>query len=272
LSGRERELFEQHFLSTRPRRRRLDEAAELVEFSTKAAAETTTVVRERRASAWSSILPALSHRLPRALEFALATVLVVATLGGLWAFFKSAEPRSAERAANTPPAPEIASERRPESEPLPNDGGAGAATAAQTPAVGPPHADHDAPAPGAPAQKRPATTRVASVLLTPLLTRGDAGRANTLIIPPGTSAARVRLAFKGGEYRRYVVVLHTVEGGHVWSGAASKAEASGAGATVVVNVPARVFRRKDYIITLSGVTAGGETKEINEYFLTVRKD
>lgn len=271
LSGRERELFEQHFLSTRPRRQRLNEATELIEFSTRAAA-TTIRARARRTRTWPSLLPALSHRRAPALGFALATVLAVAALGGLWMFFKLAEPRSAERAANAPPAPEIASERRPESATLPNDNSAGAAVAVRTPPVVPSPANHDAPANDAPAKRPPAATRVASVLLTPLLTRGDTGLPNTLNIRPGTSAARLRLALKGGDYRSYVAVLQTVEGGRVWSGAGRKAEASEAGETVVVNVPAKVFRRKDYIVTLSGVTAGGETKEINEYFLTVRED
>lgn len=270
LSGRERELFEQHFLSTRPRRQRLNEATELIEFSTQAAA-TTIPARAHHARTWSSLLPALSHRRAPALGFALATVLAVAALGGLWMFFKSAEPRSAERAASAPPAPVAASERRPESVTLPNDNSAGAAVAVRTPPVVPAPTNHDAPANDAPAKRPPAATRVASVLLTPLLTRGDTARPNTLNIPPGTRDARLRLAFKGGDYRRYVAVLQTVEGGRVWSGAGRKAGTNGAG-EIVVNIPAKVFRRKDYIVTLSGVTAGGELKEINEYFLTVRED
>ena len=271
LSGRERELFEQHFLSTRPRRQRLSEATELIEFSTAAAAETTVAVRERGAAKWWPLLPTLSHRPAPALGFALATILAVAALGGLWAFFKFAEPRRAERAINPPPAPEIASGRQTESAPLPNDDDAGATASARTPPVVPPHAKR-ATARDAPAQMRPAAKRVVSVLLTPVLTRGDAGQANTLIIRPGTSAARLRLAFRGGDYRSYVAALQTVEGERVWSGTARKVETNGAGEIVVVNVPAGVLRRKDYIITLSGVIAGGETKEINEYFLTIRKD
>lgn len=276
LAGRERELFERHFLSTRPRRQRLSEATELIEFSTKAAARTTTNVRERGPSTWAFIPSSFMHMRPRTLGFALAAVLAVAALGGLWAFFKSPQPRMAERAADTTPetdtatAPEIVSERQTDSASLPNKDGA-AAEADRTPTVAPPPASH-APASDAHARRRPApSSRVASVLLTPLLTR-DAARANTLTLRPGTSAARLRLAFKGGDYRRYSVVLQTVEGVRVWQGAASKAGTDGAGEIVAVNVPAKVLRRKDYVIALSGVTAVGESKEINEYFLTVRKD
>lgn len=282
LGGRERELFERHFLSTRPRRQRLSEARELIEFSTKAAAAATPAVGVRHNSPWWSTLPPFMHGRPQALGFALAAVLAVAALGGLWAFFKSPEPRRAERAADTAPAPDSVSDRRPDSDiaqnsaSLPNNDGAAAAAADRTPAVvapptvAPPPAKH-ATASDAPAKRRPAEARVASVTLTPLLTR-DAARANTLTLRPGTSAARLRLAFRGGDYRRYTVVLQTVEGGRVWSGAASASEMAGEGGVVVVNVPAGALRRKDYVIALSGVTAGGETKEINEYFLTVRKD
>lgn len=281
MSGRERELFERHFLSTGPRRRSLGEATELIEFSTEAAARMPPAAHERGTQTWSSLPPALSRLRTPYIGFALAAVLAVAALGGLWAFFTSPEPRSAEqqRAADTPPAPQVTSARQPESAPPPNNDDAGATVAAtRTPPIAT-APDDRAPVPvapvtpAAPARRPPAaTTRVASVLLTPLLTRGDAGRANTLVMRPGASAARLRLAFRGGDYRRYVAVLQTIEGGRVWSGAASRAEMKGEAEIVVVNVPAGVFSRKDYIVSLSGVTAAGETQEINEYFLTVSQD
>ena len=265
LKGREHELFEQHFLATRPRRQRLREATELIEFSTETAARTMIAGRDRETSRWSFLLPDLRPR--RAGAFAIAAVLTLVALVGLWAFFKSAESRRTERAARTISAPESVSERPPDSASPLNNKGAPVA-AGTSPGVSQP--TDNTPAVKAPARTSPSPTRLATVLLTPVLTR-DGGRANTLIIRPGTTAARLRLAFTGGDYRRYIAVLQTVEGQSLWRGAASRGEQSGAGHTVVVNVPATVFRRQDYIITLSGVTAGGETKELHEYFLTIRK-
>ena len=286
LKGGRRERFEGYFLSTGPRRRRAREAKELVDFSTAIAAadgreKFAAGGRERGASRLRSLLPSLGLRAP-ALRYALAALLLCAALGGAWLLFKRAGPAMPERAAVTPPppAPESVAERQPDegtrprpAETRPGDVADAPAPPAATPT--PRRAQEPDTAvnrgAGSPPASTPRAAGVASILLTPVLTRGD-GRSNTLLVGPDTVTARLRLSFKGGGYRRYVAVLQTVEGGRVWRGAAPRAEASGAGEVVVVNVPASVLRRKDYIVTLSGVTAGGETREINEYFLTVRKD
>jgi hypothetical protein len=47
----------------------------------------------------------------------------------------------------------------------------------------------------------------------------------------------------------------------VWSGAVRPA----GDRTLVMNLPARLFRRGDYVLELKGVTASGDTEAVAEY-------
>ncbi|HYE14546.1 MAG TPA: hypothetical protein VD968_08920 [Pyrinomonadaceae bacterium] len=276
LKDRARERFEQHFLSTEPRRRRAREAKELIEFSTRVAATEATAERARGVRWWP---PFLAARSP-ALRLTFASLLICVAIAGAWLLSRRAGTGPAERAAVAPsPGVEIARRTQPGGEPQtrPGDDGQGSVADAPMPPAATPdprRAQSAGTASGRasgrpPAQKREAA-HVASILLTPVLTR-DAGQPSTLHVRPDTAAARLQLSFRGGDYRRYVVVLRTVEGEQVWRGPAAAARASGGGNTAVARVPARVFRRKDHTATLYGVTAQGESHELSEYFFTVSR-
>ena len=268
LTGQQRERFEKHFLSTPPRRERLREAKELIAFTTMApATEAAALERQSGARWWSSLLSALRGPSP-AFGFALAVVLLIAALGGVWMLIRRPQSQPPQHASVTPPsAPEIVSPPQPDNKSAENLEGSRPAQNTSPPT-------HPArPSPDVVA-RRPAprsTTRVASILLTPILTR-DVGPSNTLRVRPDTSAARLQIFFKGGTHHAYSAMLQTIDGEQVWRSASLKARPSGQGKSVIVNIPATVFRKKDYIITLSGKTAEGEMKEINEYFFTVQKD
>ena len=276
LKGHARERFEQHFLSTEPRRRRAREAKELIEFSTRVAATEATAGSARGVRWWP---PFLAARSP-ALRFALASLLLCVALGGAWLLVRRAGTGPAERAAVTPP-PDLGVAARPQSggESQARSGDdvqGGGATAPTPPAATPEPRRAQEPgravnrAPERPAAPSRGAAHVASILLTPVLTR-DAGQSNTLHLRPDTTAVRLQLPFRGGDYRRYVLVLRTVEGEQVWRGTVAATRAPGGGHAAVASVPARVFRRRDHTATLYGVTAQGESHEISEYFFTVSR-
>jgi hypothetical protein len=279
LKGRERERFERHFLSTGPRRRRAREAEELIGFTTRVAAAEAPAQRARDVAWWRR--PFLLTRAP-ALRYALAALVFCVALGGAWLLFRRAGAVPEERAAvNQPRTPEAVPTAQPgggtQSPPeVENRDGGVVATPTPPPATpeprsgrGPGKAVDRPPTPTTDAPSR-AAAQVASILLTPVLTR-DAGQPNTLRLRPETTTARLQLPFEGGDYRRYFVVLRTVEGEQVWRGAAVPTRAAGAGVTATVNVPARVFRRQDHTATLYGVTPDGASHEVSDYFLTVLK-
>jgi len=57
----------------------------------------------------------------------------------------------------------------------------------------------------------------------------------------------------------------------VWSGRAAKVQRIGSGKAVVLRVPANLLSKRDYVLTLSGVTAEGTVEEVGEYSLSVVK-
>ena len=262
LTSQQREQFEKHFLSTPPRREKLHEAKQLIAFATAASAsEGEVTARRRGVSWWSSLWP--GHRVQSpALGFALAAILLVAALGAVWVFINRSQSGPEQRAAVTRPVPDVGPSPSPWSgatEPSP-PGNKG------TEKLTDPRPPQNTSSPEKPA---PTATHVASLFLTPVLTRGS-GPSNTLQVGPNTSEARLRLSFTSGDYRSYSASLETIEGEQVWQGA-PRVRSSGPSKSVVMNVPVRVFRKKDYIITLSGRRADGKTQEINEYFFTVQK-
>jgi hypothetical protein len=81
------------------------------------------------------------------------------------------------------------------------------------------------------------------------------GESNTLQFPADASLVRLRLEHEGAGYRRYRVVIQTVEGRDVWRRQDLEPARSGT-ASVVVDVPASRLPADDYILTLSGVSRG----------------
>ena len=262
LTGERRARFEKHFLSTRPRRQSVNESKELIDFSTRLANAGTAAVEPKRPALWGSRLETRLRARQPILQFALAVLLLAIGVGGVWLWIKMAERQTKEQASVSPSTfPETITEKGTEP-PVRN-----VETPRTTPE--PPPARDSAPKKQPDVRPTPAP-HVASITLTPILTR-DVGEANTLILRPNTGTARLRLGFKNGRYRSYSALVKTIDGTVVWNSPTIRARTPTAGQNVVIDIPAEVFTRKDYTITLNGLTSQGETKEINEYFLTIRK-
>ena len=267
LPANQRQQFEEHFLSTNPRRERLKEMKELLAFATAASAsEGKALERQRGVSRWSFLFSGLRVPSP-ALGFAMGVVLLIAALSAVWILINRSQSGSAPRAGITPA---VVPTEIPTPSPLPTSSPGVAVPKPLDKGTeslpGPPPSQY----PSSPDKPAPAATHVASLFLTPLLTR-DAGPSNTLEIGPDTSEARLHLSFNASGYRTYSASVQTIGGELVWRAAPLRARQSGASQSVVVNIPVRVFRKKDYIITLSGRTAEGPAKEINDYFFTIQR-
>lgn len=311
LSGRTRERFEEHFLSTHPRRRHVHEAREFIESINVASASTAggarvgvaaTPAAGLMSSWWRSFAAPLRATSP-ALRFAFATLLLAVALGGVWALYnrfadgpREIAKRESEQ-SNPGSGPQTQANRNAgDGQPDATvDSGAdranraAAAAAARDTEAGirdnargenfnrdslarqtasPPA--ETAPAPrdkikGPPAQ----STRIASLLLTPVLVR-DAGRANVLRLTPQARTVRLRLAFKGGEYNSFRAVLRTVEGEEIWRSGLLKT--SPKTSNLNLTLPAARLRKSDYILTLSGASDGrGGMEEINDYYFKVER-
>jgi hypothetical protein len=290
LAGAERARFEEHFLATRARRQRVEESRELIQFTTNAAARAEASAQEGPARSPSVAHPAspswwrslLAGAPSPAWRYALAAALLIAALGGAWALVRLWSRGPAEQARtdanqSAPTNTDATPGGTVSTSPSPDAGApdrTGEAGAPETLGPRAPESVERTPSPeGAPPNRRPrppAPTQIASILLSPVLVRAP-GQSNILELPKGTDAVRLRLAFTGRDFTRYNVVLHTVDGVRVWSRVGLRAHPHTPGRVVEVLIPPSVLSRKDYLITLNGVGARGETQEVEEYFFTVER-
>jgi hypothetical protein len=98
----------------------------------------------------------------------------------------------------------------------------------------------------------------------------DAAGAN-LLIPRGSTHLRLRLQLEEDNYGSYNAVLSTPEGRKVWAGAARKDREKNA-QFVTFTLPAAALSRGDYIIDLSGATAGAKPEAAAQYSFRVTRE
>lgn len=287
LSASDRERFERSFLTTPRRRERVEFARALRGFVAEAPAATTPVRREQtfadpaRVSWWQSVLGLFSNQ-NQGLGVAFATVALAVVLGsaGVLVVLQRDAPEQVAKQEAPPQKeqegqPRVAEENPPSERPgeaaRPEDGSANSppkqGAAEPSPMQQRNRSQNRDPRSQVPA-KPPPQPGIAMFVLMPGLVRGG-GAANKLEIAPGTSQLRLRVDLEKDAYRSYRAVLQTADGDEVWSGRAAQAQRIGSGGAVVLRVPAELLSKGDYILTLSGVTAGGTVEEVGEYSLSV---
>jgi len=132
------------------------------------------------------------------------------------------------------------------------------------------------PTPKSPTDREPPVvtvrppTHIASIMLLPVASR-DINKANTLQLSSDTRAVRVGLSFKNDDYRNYNAKLTTVAGASVWQQKTLKADIGGANKSVTLQFAPALLRQQDYIVTLTGQTAAGQTETIGEYYFRVER-
>ena len=264
LGGPKRERFERHFLSSEPRRQRVEEARVFIRALTAASTDAATVNRTRAlapatpTSGWRSI-PKLFASLPLAWQGALVALLVVAVAGSLL-LVRQFQSRLAERERlqNEVATRKQEEERRPAVAPPVNSNAL-------------PANPHPSPAPEEtpkPAEKP--IRQVASLYLTAFSAR-DATPSNSLTLRPDTMAVRLRLSFKGEGYARYDVTLRTLDGKQLLSRRGLKAGSSASGKSVTLTLNPAILQQQDYIVTVSGLTDDGRVEAINDYYFHVER-
>ncbi|MDQ3135163.1 MAG: hypothetical protein M3Q76_10200 [Acidobacteriota bacterium] len=296
LSATRQVRFESHFLATERRRQRVEFARELRRSvnSLAAASSPARMTRETAATtlspSWWRSLMTLPRAWPPAARVALATLIVlVAAFTWLVIFKRDATtpapltagqpgggpPQSepATSATRTPPPPaDTASANRPGTAPAP---AAGLKTGGQRESVKPEERAAQRRPKVAPPPRPAATTTVAALTLTPDLIRdtAGAGASQRLVLPKKTDLVRLRLEFSPAErFTSYRAALQTVEGREIFSRRPAPARPSPSGAhAVTFQLPARVLDGGDYLLSLSGVSAGRRNRGVAEYYLTVEK-
>jgi hypothetical protein len=274
LTGKRRELFEQHFLATEPRRQRVNEARDFIRAataaSTNAATENTTRAARTVASNpswWQSISHHVASR-PLILRGALAALLLL-VLAGSWALVRHFQRQQAQRdrLQSEAAARQLQDQQPGRSETPP---------AIQDKAALPENNPTNPEAPRFPfrppnkSSKSPMPSQVASLVLLPFSSRGD-NETKPLLVQPDTHLVSLHLAFKGDDYRSYDIVLRTLDGEEVLHRPALQARSSGSEKSVTLTLNPSIFRHQDYIATLNGQTAGGKLEAIGDYYFRVER-
>jgi hypothetical protein len=260
LSPGEREHFERRFLASPRRRERLEFASVLA--GSRPTAQPAAAPRagdRRRASFWQALLSPFQTR-NMLLPFSLAAATVIAVAGVSWL---------ALRTRTAPEIPQQVGTAQPEPPPGENP------PPRQEPPTLPEPAPTPTPAPrprvaSAPRQRAPMDGSVVSFALEPELVR-DIQESKKLRIPPNARSVRLRLELDADEYARYRAVLRTSEGKEVWSQSGLTASAAKSARSVSVSMPAHVLASGEYVLTLSGVAAGGHIEEAADYIFAVEK-
>jgi hypothetical protein len=100
----------------------------------------------------------------------------------------------------------------------------------------------------------------------------DLGDSNHLAIPGDAAVVRLDLTIQQNDYKAYRADLRRAEGDLVWQHNGISVKAATAGrAGIVLQLPARILRNDDYILTLSG-TASGRTEVVGEYSFRVTRN
>ncbi len=275
LTEEKRARFAQHFRATEPRRQQIDEAQDLIRAATAAARKTTaangektlprTITRNVNAS-WRESVADMFRLRPLAWQSALV-VLLLLILGGVWTLIRyrqrqQAELASSEKAKPQPPQatspPVVAGNNAPS--PFPTD-----STANLEPPPGMNVTPRPTPKTPGTAAPQFSSAQIASLTLLPLVTR-DISDENTLLLHPATRIARLRLVFRKNNYRSYSAKLTTLDDRQVWQNHALKADSS---KSVTLQIAPALFQQHDYLLTLSGRTAGGQLETVGEYYFHV---
>jgi hypothetical protein len=125
--------------------------------------------------------------------------------------------------------------------------------------------------PGAeqPPPRQAAPLRVATLVLTPTLTR-DSAETPTLTVE-GIDEVRLQLQLESPDFASYQAVIRTADGDEIWRQDRLTSSRAASGETLVtVTLPASRFTTQDYTVRVSGVMADGAAEDVGGFSFRVR--
>ena len=265
LGGRKRERFEARFMSSPRQRERVEIARALVECATRSSVAVLPDAERREPTRWRQSLFGLTGVNNWAIRLALAAAVLVIVVGGLWFILETARLRNqveqiqAERA-------EILKREQELHQRIAEQGANSERLAAELQRE---RSERELLEQETARAQQSALNTVAFTLI-PGLVRG-ADEPRKLIIPRGAELVRINLDFEQGDYKNYRAVLETVDGKRILRSGPLITRSNKSGKIVTLELPARLLTKGDYIVMLSGVSAGGNLEPVDEYYLDVVK-
>jgi hypothetical protein len=255
LSAREREKFENHFLSTPERRQELKLAKALRKYvpSQKSAS---------KVSFWESLLALLGAQ-PAFLKHALSAVLVLAVVGGVWSgrqAWRYSQEIAQIRSQQTTSQDQMQNLQRQ----LGEQRSRSAQLAEELERQEEQRSQMDR------APKAIQQPSLVALALSPGLVRST-GSVKRLVVPPSASLIKLELDLLATDYPTYRVILQDADGQEIITLNRLKAGRSSGRDVVVVTLPASLVPRGDYSLKLSGRSAAGDFEDLGRYYFRVVK-
>jgi hypothetical protein len=251
LSAEMRDRFERGYMTGPERRERARFATALTMRVDSAERPPIVIAETRPLLAWLGGWPAL--------RFSMAFAVLLIAVGGVWFILRSQRMPSPDvvsvPAANEETLPNANLPQQDSTQPGPSSE-IGSVEPSVTPKSPQNAADDTAP-------------RTVFLALAVGGVRGsEGGRTPVLVIPRGTSQARLSLKPKENVYPSYRLSLQTVSGGQIASRSIAKPKD---GASLVLTVPADKLTDGDHVLTLTGVGADGQTDDLSRSLFRVQR-
>ncbi|HLG14937.1 MAG TPA: zf-HC2 domain-containing protein [Blastocatellia bacterium] len=265
LSGREREQFEAHILASPVRRQRVEIARALVECATQSSVGVLPATEKQEAVTWwQSLLDSLGAK-NKAILLPLAAAVLVIVAGASLFLVETVRLRNQVERIQADRAELLRREEELQRQ-LAEQGTHNEQLASEL------QRERSQRELLEQELAKPPGSALSSItfILTPDLVRG-AVEPKRLIIPRGAEIVRMQIDLDADDYTGYRAVLETVDGIRIWSNGSVKAQPHISRKVVTLRLPASLFTKGDYILTLSGVSAGGSLEDVGDYYFNVVK-
>ncbi len=272
MPPRERELFERNYLKSPKHRERVAFAGLLLKAADQTAAAPVTQ-SEPAGSWWSRLLESL--RGPQ-LVFAgaMAAAMLVLTIGAAWLLIERSRlndqlaREQAGRLTHQQREQELSRQIQELEKQMTGERQQSEQASAELARLREALRKAQAPPPAPPPVSQP---MLLSFLLLPGGVRAG-GEAQQLALPPRVSQVQLRVKTETSDYQSFQVKIRAVDGAEIFSRQSIRPRSGKPrSGEVVVSIPAARLITNDYILTLSGVTATGETEEISRSFFRITR-
>lgn len=251
LNPTEREAFERQLLATPGQRERLLNAQALSAV-TRAQRSAPASPKQFRSEKWASWLGVSGRR--SILAFAALLLLVIAAGIAVRVWRRKAEPNRIQAETQPPQG------KQPEPQ----------ATLQAQQSAGKQQLPKQSESPVMPTRTERAP-QVATFVLPMTLTRSS-GSATSFVLKSGIETVLLQAQISGGSYKTYQAELQSADGDHIQTFTGVKPQRRANGDLLLLNLPARLLNRSDYMLKVSGVNHDSRLEDAGLYSFRIVKE
>lgn len=262
-----RQRFEERFLASAERRKRVEFAKALTQVASEYAFKEKGAVTP---ISWRDSLDAFFRSLNPVAKFAMAAVALLVLVGGAWLVTETLSLRSrlttlqAENQSRQALEQQVDLQRRRNEELTArlNQEKQQREQSEESLRKLSESSNENTPAP---------RSVIASLTLLPGISRGG-GDKPSLVLAPETNLVRLQIGIDPEEqYKTYAVDIRSVAGRQVWTRENLTARDRRGARSIGLTLPTTALKPGEYELKLTGVTEGGATEDVGFYYFEVRK-